>query len=114
MVQLLFGLCLLPFSSSQFQMGRFDFVALFCIVLPPLLIFCAVGGLRGGRWALLPSVIAHSLVGLVAARFCFPELFYLVRGLDRGWAGPLFLMVSGPIFLVSFVLACSLHRSRGW
>jgi hypothetical protein len=111
-VQLIFGIALLPFSSSQFRMGRFDFVALFCIILPPVLVFCAVGGLRGERWALLPSAVAHSLLCLAAARFLFPELFYLARGIDRGWAGPLFVMVSAPIFVVASILAVTFLRRR--
>ena len=111
-VQLIFGVCLLPFSSTQFRMGRFDFVALFCIILPPVLVVCAVGGLRGERWAFLPSALAQSLICLAAARFCLPEVFRMARGIDGGWAGPLFIMVSAPILIVSFILAVILYRHR--
>jgi hypothetical protein len=111
--QLVFGIILFQFSSSQVRQGRFDFVALFCIILPPTLIFCAVGGLRRARWSLLPSVVTHRLIALAAACVGLPELFYMVRGIDRGWLGPTIIVTTAPIFLISFVLARTIYRNRG-
>src|SRR6267143_6232017 len=81
------------------------FVHLLALIVPPAMLFVSFLALRSPRRAIQASVIAELLVCLAAARFLVPELLRVARGEDGGWAGPLFIVGSAPVVLVSLMFA---------
>jgi hypothetical protein len=81
------------------------FVHLLALIVPPAMLFVSFLALRSPRRAIQASVVAELLVCLAAARFLVPELLRVARGEDGGWAGPLFIVGSAPVLLVSLMFA---------
>ena len=123
-LQLLFALALLKiFGGAQWSILRYQLfaepalfhlrvlpAALFCIAAPLATVIASLYALCGRRWAIRTSLVLQCVIALAAAAFCVPELFYMFRGIDRGWAGPWFFMASAPIFIIAIVFAIILCR----
>ena len=118
-IQAVFALVLI-FYVSQTQLYHLQFgvarpiadyfLQLLAIIVPPVMLLLSFLALRNPRRAIQASIIAQLLVCLAAARFLVPELLRVARGEDGGWVGPLFIVGSAPVVLISLTFAAVFYH----